>query len=36
MRRLLEVDIDQTITEDVTPGREEFTNEPTVDNDPDE
>jgi hypothetical protein len=36
MRRLLELDSDITITEDVTPGREEFTQEPTVDADPDE
>jgi hypothetical protein len=36
MRQLLELDSDITITEDVTPGREEFTSEPTVDADPDE
>jgi hypothetical protein len=37
MRRLLEVDIDQTVTEDVTPGREdEFTSVPTPDMDPEE
>ena len=36
MRRLLEVDIDQTVTEDVTPGREEFDSSPTPDMDPDE
>ena len=37
MRRLLEVDIDQTVTEDPSPGRqEEFTSEPTIDVDPDE
>jgi hypothetical protein len=36
MRRLLEVDIDQTVTEDVTPGREEFDSDPTPDSDPNE
>ena len=37
MRHLLEtLDSDITITEDVTPGREEWTQEPTVDADPDE
>jgi len=37
MRQLLEtLDSDITITEDVTPGREEWTQEPTVDADPDE
>ncbi len=36
MRQLLELDSDITITEDVTPGREEWTQEPTVDTDPDE
>jgi len=37
MRQVLEVDIDQTVTEDVTPGREdEFTSEPTPDLNPNE
>jgi hypothetical protein len=36
MRQLLELDSDITITEDVTPGREEWSQEPTVDADPDE
>jgi hypothetical protein len=36
MRQLLELDSDITITEDVTPGREEWNQEPTVDADPDD
>lgn len=38
MRQLLEsnLDSDITITEDVTPGREEWSQEPTVDAEPEE